>query len=430
MTNKNCSSFVSAIVFLGVSTFLLSSCSTITKSPPQISQSWSERWDNSTSLVGVENNQSDFSIPIISAQSIRATKRAIQTYSEIVENGGWPKIPTTTDVLQMGSVGPAVALLRERLTISGDLPNYLLMSDIFDSYVEKAVRRYQMRNGLKNTGVVDSLTLKVLNISAQSRLTQLKLNLSRIEKAYSLIRNEQRYVFVNIPSTHVEAVANGAVEIKFLAIVGQISRQTPLLDSQIYQIILNPTWTIPQSIIKEDLIPLIREDPSYLEKNNIFIYNSRGNRVPPNLLDWNSLEPLGYRFKQEPGKNNAMASSKINFYNKYDVYMHDTPSQSGFVQDMLFDSSGCIRVQNVRDLDVWLMNNQQGWTRKLIYDRIASGKTTLLQLQKKVPVHFSYISAWSPVDGMVNFRNDIYKKDGIHELNFITGSITDGENDS
>jgi murein L,D-transpeptidase YcbB/YkuD len=205
--------------------------------------------------------------------------------------------------------------------------------------------------------------------------------------------------------------------LRHTAVVGKIDRQTPILNSKINEIIVNPYWNAPESIVRKDIIPLMRKDPTYLTRNNIHILDTKsGQEIDPTTIDWNTEEAANYRFRQDPGKINAMASVKINFPNPHDTYMHDTPQQGLFNKLLRFESSGCVRVQNVRDLVVWLMRDTPGWDRRRFEETIASGVNTPVQLSQPVPVYFTYISAWSTGDGVVHFRDDIYGRDGVDEL--------------
>jgi len=200
------------------------------------------------------------------------------------------------------------------------------------------------------------------------------------------------------------------------AVVGRISRPTHLINSKIYEVILNPYWTAPRSIVEKDIVPLMRKDPTYLEKNNIRLIDGQGSEVSPSSVDWNAPKAPNLMFRQDPGKINAMSSTKINFHNPNNEYMHDTPSQGLFNKLMRFESSGCVRVQNVRDLVLWILKDTPGWDRQRVEQVIASRQNTPIKLQQEVPVYFVYITAWSAKDGVVQFRDDIYEKDGDQQL--------------
>ena len=352
-------------------------------------------------------------LPIFSPETVNFVELAIQQYQNLVNQGGWPQVPATKK-LQLGVTDPEVVTLRKRLMISGDLPQSAGISEAFDSYVDAALKRFQLRHGLPPDGVTGKYTYAALNVSAAVRLQQLQINLVRLRSMSGFLGD--RYVVVNVPAMQVEAVENGRVVSRHNAIVGRVSRQTPLVNSKINEIIVNPYWHVPVYIIKKDIIPIVRKDPKYLADNNIHILGPDGKEVDPATIDWTTDEAAKYQFRQDPGKINAMASVKINFPSPDGVYMHDTPEQSLFSQLMRFDSSGCVRVQNVHDLVLWLLRDNGGWTRQRLDQTIKSGISTPVELVKPVPVYFTYIDAWSTGDGVVQFRNDIYGRDGIGEL--------------
>jgi murein L,D-transpeptidase YcbB/YkuD len=307
--------------------------------------------------------------------------------------------------------------LRRRLVISGDLPRNSGDSDVFDTFLDAAVKRFQLRHGMPADGVIGNVTLAALNVPADIRLGQLETNLVRLRSMSGFLGD--RYVMVNIPAAEIEAVENGRVAQNHKAIVGRIDRQTPILNSKIDEVILNPYWNAPTSIIEKDIIPLMREDPTYLTRNSIRLFDQQGNEVPPELVDWSTNEAVNLRFRQDPGKINAMSSTKINFANPHAVYMHDTPQQSLFGQLLRFESSGCVRVHNVRELTTWLLRDTPGWSRNQIEAVIATGENTEVELAEPVPVYFVYVSAWSTGDGVVHFRDDIYGRDGVDALHAV-----------
>lgn len=376
------------------------------------------RWDDQFDAQASGGGQVASYYPVLSLATTGYTEMAIARYNAIVAAGGWPSVPTEQGKLQLGMVHPAVSVLRQRLFISGDLAREAGMSQSFDSYVDAAVRRFQARHGLPANGVVADVTYRAMNVSASMRLNQLYVNLERLHKIVSKTVNEKRFVMVNIPSAQIEAVQDGVVVQRHTAIVGKIDRQTPILDSKIHEIILNPFWTVPKSIIRKDLIPLMRKKPDYLTENNIHIFDNKAQEVLPQSVNWDTDEAENYMFRQEPGKINAMSSTKINFHNRHAVYMHDTPMQGLFNNLMRFDSSGCIRVQNIRDLNLWILQNTPDWDRTRMEAVIRSRHNTPIAVKDPVPLHFVYVSAWSTGDGVTQFRDDIYHLDGASELAF------------
>ncbi|MGB8816706.1 MAG: L,D-transpeptidase family protein [Rhizobiaceae bacterium] len=357
-------------------------------------------------------------LPIFSPETVSYIERAIDQYRAIVSNGGWSQVPATKK-LKIGVSDQAVVALRQRLMVSGDLSKKAGLSPKFDSYVDGAVKRFQARHGFPADGVIGKYSFAALNITAQVRLTQLETNLVRLRSMSGFLGD--RYVMVNIPAAQIEAVENGRVAQRHTAIVGKIDRQSPILNSKITNIVVNPFWNAPQSIVQKDIIPLMQKDPNYLTDNSIRIFGPDGQEIDPKNVNWNSDEAVNYRLRQDPGGNSAMSSMKINFPNPHAVYMHDTPKQGLFNNILRFESSGCVRVQNVRDLGTWLLKDTPGWDRKQIENTIATQQDVAVPLANPVPVYFTYITAWSTGDGIVHFRDDIYKRDGVDELSIDSG---------
>ncbi|MCB8837515.1 murein L,D-transpeptidase [Aurantimonas sp. VKM B-3413] len=371
-------------------------------------------WDDQFDTRGSSPRQVLSNTPIFSSATLQATQSAAYSYQQIAAGGGWPMVPEVGP-LRIGIDNGAVPVLRQRLAIAGDLASNAGLSTAFDTYVQGAVKRFQARHGLPADGVVSTETYKAMNVPVELRLNQLMTNIQRLNEM--VVKDlGQRFVMVNIPAASIEAVENGVVVQRHVAIVGKIDRQTPILESKITNLNLNPYWHAPASIVRKDIIPLMQKDPTYLERSDIHIYDGKGNEIPPQSIDWHSSEAEKYLFRQDPGKNNAMASVKINFPNPYAVYMHDTPQQSLFSELMRFESSGCVRVQNVRDLIVWLARDTPGWDRQRIEQVIAARDRQDVDLASPVPVYFTYISAWATDPTVPQFRDDIYHRDGAEQL--------------
>ncbi|RWM06234.1 MAG: murein L,D-transpeptidase [Mesorhizobium sp.] len=376
-------------------------------------------WDDQFDARASQTGKVASTLPIFSLQTVAFTEQAVAQYQNIVGQGGWEQVPATKK-LQLGVDDPDVVPLRKRLMISGDLAQSAGISTAFDSYVDSAVKRFQLRHGLPADGAMGKYTYAAMNVSAQIRLGQLQTNLQRLkEKAGTL---GSRYVLVDIPAAQIEAVENDRVVLRHTAIVGKIDRQTPIVNSKINEIIVNPYWNAPVSIVRKDIIPLMRKDPNYLKDSHIRLFAPDGSEVDPMTIDWSTDDAAKYRFRQDPGVGNAMASVKINFPSPDGVYMHDTPQQSLFGKLMRFDSSGCVRVQNVRDLVTWILRDTPGWDRQHFEATIKTGENTPVQVVNPVPVHFLYLSAWSTGTGVVQFRDDIYGLDGNSELQ-ITSAL-------
>lgn len=351
------------------------------------------------------------SLPTLDPSTAQTTEAAIARYEEIVARGGWPTVPAA-DRLRLGARNPAaVPVLRQRLAASGDLEATAGAGDVFDSYVEAALRRFQARHGLTVDGVMREQTLKALNAPAPVRLAQLRTNAVRLR---SLSGNlGPRFVVCNIPAAQLEAIEGNVVVSRHVAVVGKPDRPSPDLQSRIVEINFNPFWTVPVSIVRKDLIPRMQSEPDYLTKNRIRIFNGQGAELQPQQVNWQSNEAVNYMFKQDPGELNSLGSVRINFPSKDGVYMHDTPSKNLFGDDFRFHSSGCVRVQNVRELVNWLLADTPGWSRAEIDQAIKSGERKDARLAHPVPLYWVYVTAWATPDGVVQFRDDIYARDGL-----------------
>ena len=366
---------------------------------------WAQRYDSDA-----RQQVSRETTPTLSAATVAATEEAVQKYQGIVGQGGWGTVPNAGN-LHVGSKGQAVVALRRRLEVTGDLDPAAGISPVFDTYVEAAVKRFQARHGLGQTGIVSSQTVAALNIPADLRLKQLETNLIRLRSFAGNLG--ERFVMANIPAASVETVENGVVFSHHVAGVGKIDRQSPVMQTKAIDINFNPYWTVPASIIRKDLIPKMQADANYLSDNHIRIFNKDNQEVPSSSINWHSMDATNYRYREDPGINNSLGVVRININNPYGVYMHDTPTKGVFGDDFRFVSSGCIRVQNVRDYVAWLLKDNPGWDRDKIDAAIRSGERIDVKLANPVPVYWVYVTAWATPDGLVQFRDDIYNRDGL-----------------
>lgn len=369
---------------------------------------WAERFDATTPDVASVNS----AMPTLSPESLGRMQLSIEQYRVIAAQGGFPLVEMPKKALRLGARDRVVPSLRARLTSSGDLTQSSGRTDIYDSYVSAAVRRVQLRHGLNPHGFLDGVTVQALNVPIGVRLRQLETNVGRIASFSQGLQS--RYVLVNIPAAEIEAVENGRVRSRHTGVVGKVDRPSPELTSKIHEINFNPYWTVPVSIVRRDLIPKMQANPQYLTEQKIRIYKWGNTEVEYDWqqIDWNTDEATQYMFRQDPGELNSMGTVKINFYNKHDVYMHDTPQKSLFGEDARFHSSGCVRVQNVRELITWILQ-PNGWDRSQVDQVIRSGQRLDVKVDKSPQIMFAYITSWVNADGVVHFRNDIYNQDGV-----------------
>jgi L,D-transpeptidase YcbB len=350
-------------------------------------------------------------LPTLSPSTAQTTEASIAQYEAITAKGGWPDIPAIAEGARVGVKSAAMPALRQRLAVAGDLELNSGDGQVFDSYVDAAVRRFQVRHGLHADGVVHDTTLRAMNVSAEMRLQQLRINTTRLKQLTGNLGN--RLVVANIPAAQIEAIENGVAVTRHTAVAGKPDRASPDINSKIIQINFNPFWTVPVSIVRKDLIPKMQAEPDYLTKNHIRIFDAKNNEQPPSQIDWYSTEAVNYKFKQDAGNFNSLGTIRINFPSQFGVYMHDTPSKNLFGEDFRFASSGCMRVQNVRELVYWILQESPGWSHAEIDQVISSGERKDAKVAKPVPLYWVYVTAWATPDGVVQFRDDIYNRDGF-----------------
>ncbi len=350
--------------------------------------------------------------PTLSAQNLGAMKAAIKRYEDVVARGGWRELPDRQ--LSLNMYDDSVAVLRERLIMSGDMAADTGVSNGYDTTVEKAVKRFQASNGLTPTGIADKRTIVALNVSAGVRLRQLRTNLQRLTELAKA--GGKKYIVVNIPAAQIEAVENDTVVSRHSGVVGKLDRQTPILKSSIHQLNFNPVWHLPPTVISKDLVPkgadMQKRGQDVLAKFGIEAIGTDGKVVNSTKINWASAAAGGYSFRQQPGPENPLGFVKINFHNSHSVYMHSTPSDSLFGRNFRAASSGCVRIAGIEQVVAWLMADQ-GWTIERVLAMKKSGERLDVSLKKPVPLLFAYITAWATEDGVIQFRRDLYQKDGV-----------------
>jgi murein L,D-transpeptidase YcbB/YkuD len=360
-----------------------------------------------------ETALSDDPAPTLQPETFFATAKASERYSAIVDAVGWP-----TDIVAIGpgTKGPAVAKLRKRLMIEGYLDAAQGSGLAWDANVTAAVKRFQSNHGLRQTGVVSGATLKAMNVPAAVRFNALASSANRL--AGLNFSFDDRYVVVNLPSTSVEAVENGRVVHRSVAIVGDPEHPSPEIAAHIQVINLNPTWTVPVSIIKKEIIPRMQRDPGYLTRAKIRILDGSGQEINPKSVNWSTERAANYTLRQDSGAGNSLGSIRIGMPNKLAVYMHDTPSKGLFGADYRFLSHGCVRVQGVYDYAAWLLEGTGGgpaggWDKAALEAKIKEGAPYNVNLAKAVPVIWVYLTGWSNGGGPAEFRDDVYGLDTV-----------------
>ena len=363
--------------------------------------------------------------PVFDEGTFQRIKETLLSYSDIQVRGGWPTLPPSAANLASGASGPDVALLRRRLAITDDLALKKEAGDTYDADVVEAVKRFQLRHGLDATGTVGKETLQALNVPVGARIKQLEASLDRLLGMDFTFA--ERYVVVNIPAAFVEAVANGKVERRYRVIVGKIDKPSPTLSVYITAIDLNPTWTVPLSITKNEIFARMRKDPSYLSRMHMRLIGAHNEDLDPRSVDWASDRSPNFTVRQDAGTWNALGNLKIDMPNPYSVYMHDTDTRKLFANDYRFDSHGCTRVDNVRDLAAWILQDgPPGWSRAAIDAGIETGQTKVINLPRRIPVAWVYLTGWVTRDGTVEFRQDVYKHDDALDRTALSDAVTAG----
>ncbi len=345
--------------------------------------------------------------PTFDEGSGRRIQEAIQTYSAIASRAGWQPIPAEAK-FAVGTAGPHDELLRQRLVVSRDLnPSEALGP--YNPELAAGVKRFQIRHGLAATGIMTPRTLAALNVPVEKRIQQLEASAKRI--ATIGFAFGERYVVVNLPAAYAEAVERDHVVRRYRVVVGKTEKPSPTVTAEISDINLNPTWTVPASITKNEIAPHMRKDASYLRRNHMQLLDAHDALIDPATVDWAVGKTPNVVVRQEPGPWNALGQVRVNMPNSYAVYMHDTNQKTHFSHEYRFESHGCVRVDNVRDLAAWLLQDSPKWGRVEIDAAIAAGQRQDIKLQRKVPVAWIYLTAWMSRDQIVNFRDDIYDQD-------------------
>jgi murein L,D-transpeptidase YcbB/YkuD len=246
-------------------------------------------------------------------------------------------------------------------------------------------------------------------VPVKARLRQLSASLERLTGMNFIFA--QRYVIVNIPAAVAEAIDGDKVQHRDVVVVGKVDRPSPTLTTSITAVNLNPTWTVPLSIMKKDIITRMRKDPRYVTRMRMRLLDGRGGEIDPRTVDWKSDRSPNFSIRQDAGAGNALGALRVDMPNPHSVYMHDTNHKELFSADHRFHSSGCARVAEVRDFATWLLADNPGWGRKELDAAIATGKTSTVRLAHKVPVAWVYFTGWVTRDDTVHFRDDIYASD-------------------
>lgn len=333
-------------------------------------------------------------------------RQGLAQLRRVRDAGGWPKIAEGHS-LKPGMDEPAVAQLRARLVAGGFLEPRLAHGTNYDAAVTASVKKYQAEQYLGEDGMAGATTLAALNVSVEARIDQVRVNMERAR--WLLYKLQGTFVIVDIAGYKVAMYRDGKPIWRSRVQVGKPFRNTPVFQSEITYITFNPTWTVPPTILKEDVIPKILKNPGYLEANRIRAIDSDGTVVDPSTIDWS--RPRGITLRQDAGADGSLGQVVIRFPNEYSIYLHDTPHRELFAKSVRATSSGCIRVENPLQLVELLFNDPVHWDSAGIQKQLANGKTENIRLPVKVPVLLAYWTVDLSSDGRVTFKPDVYGYD-------------------
>ena len=318
----------------------------------------------------------------------RLLKEQLKRYRSWELDGAWQPIRTDRKRYSLGDTGHAVAAIRKRLHLLGDL-SVDNGSDAFETTLDKAVRSFQKRFGLRPDGVVGPGMWRELNAPLSLRIRQIVVNMERTR--WMSAEPEGDHLVINIPQFELLVYQGDTLQWSCPVVVGKDANRTAIFQADMRYIVFSPWWNVPASILEKEILPALARNPAYLIQND---------------LEWQ-----GKSLRQRPGEGNALGRVKFLFPNSFSMYLHDTPSKSLFKEEKRAFSHGCIRVSEPRRLAMYLLRNDTSWTGQKVDAAMASGIERFVTLRKPVPVSIVYFTAWVDGEGSLQFREDIYRRD-------------------
>ncbi|MEX2961742.1 murein L,D-transpeptidase [Microbulbifer sp. TYP-18] len=336
---------------------------------------------------------------------------------DLAASGRWRPMPAGP-AMTIGAKHPHVALLRDMLTLYGDFPSYYSYGERnrFDRRLHEAVLRFQSRHGLKPDGIVGRSTRKRLNFSPAARARIVEFNIRRRESLPNDLGS--RFIQVNIPEYKLHYVENDRVRLSMNVVVGKKEHATPEITTRVSRVVFNPTWTVPRSILVKEILPKARANPAGMEKLGYRVVSGSGEHLPLTNGNLSAAGAGSYLMRQMGGEENILGRIKFEIPNKHDIYLHDTRARSLFSLTKRGYSHGCIRLEKPRHLAEALLSPEGHWDQWRIDQLTVGDETTEVNLTQRVKVYVTYWTAWVDGDGLLNFRPDIYDKDGLSANQF------------
>jgi murein L,D-transpeptidase YcbB/YkuD len=313
----------------------------------------------------------------------------------VLANGPWPVVALPADLhkIEAGDTAEVIGSIRHRLHLLGDLDTDGVWP-VYDSTMVRAVERFQMRHGLDPDGIIGPNFLRAMNVPLAERLRTMLINMERLR--WMPEEQPPDVLVVNIPEFRLHVYERGREVMSMGVVVGKSATGTVIFADTLSQIVFSPTWSVPASITRNEILPKMRKDPDYLRKNDM------------EIVGGTASQPL---IRQRPGPGNALGRVKFLFPNSYSIYMHDTPSQGAFALEKRAFSHGCIRLSRPEELADYLLRDDPNWTVKRIHEAMYGGRTITVRLKHRLPVRIVYFTAWVDAEGRLNFRDDVYGHD-------------------
>lgn len=361
----------------------------------------------------VNNKEVESSIEGLKPKSeqYKLLKRYYVSLLEVQEKQNWPVPGYFTEKLEENDSSEQVINVKRFLAATGDLQNIdttYLRSKLYDGELAEAVQNFQERHGLEADGIIGRATVAEMNQPLEKRISQIRVNLDRMRSLPNDLGDE--YIAVNIPGFSLKYVKHNKLVNEMNVVVGSNKHATPVLKDTLSYIVFNPEWNVPNSIATNEILPKIKKDSSYLARNNYKVVPYAGSSKN---IDWSAVSPskFPYRIVQKSGGSNALGIVKFIMPNRYNIYLHDTPSKKLFSRAKRNFSHGCIRLAEPVKLAEDILAGQLSPGE--IEEVLASHETKKVVLKERIPVHMFYQTAWVDEDGKLQFREDIYKHDPL-----------------
>ncbi|HEY8401071.1 MAG TPA: L,D-transpeptidase family protein [Cytophagaceae bacterium] len=364
-------------------------------------------------ILNEENSSHPFESHKPLNKEYKALKNALMKYRTIAKEGGWPTIDWgETKKIMKGDTSSLIPAIRKTLFVMGDLPVYSVDS-VYDNALEEAVKAFQKRHGLEEDGVIADKTIQAMSVTVSDRIKQIVINMERWRWIPAIEKGA--YLLINIPEYALHVYNEDTLEWSMDIIVGKSATSTPIFNGNLQYVVFNPSWSVPNNIAVNEILPLQKKDNTYLQSHGLKMYFGYYSTVEvnPNEIEWEKLNEknFNYRFVQPPGKDNPLGKVKFLFPNSYEVYLHDTNTQYLFERSERGFSHGCVRLSEPMKLAEYVLQRDSLWNEKEIKNLLDKGEEKYLKLKTPLPVYLVYFTTWQDQNGTLHFREDIYGHD-------------------